>query len=192
MRFTPTPPREINWPALRKAFIERPERAAYAELGAEFNVSEVRIRRAACDEGWATLRAAHLEARLKEGDAAVAILQAAKVDGAVIRAFGDVALEVIRKVHEVVQQVESKKSVNTRANTLNTCSFTLSNLANALHRIGVVGLPKQLKDAAGEANGRWNPQMLTALNVTVQNLVGAQRGTQPDSAPSVAISGVSL
>ena len=145
------------------------------ELGTEFGVSRDRINRACSDEGWATLRAAHLGERLKVADAGVAILAAAKADTAVTRAFTDTAIEVIREVHGVVTRLGSKKiAETTRANTLNTCAFTLSNLANALARVGVVGLPKSLKESAGveNGNGRWNPQMLAALNVTVQTIVG--------------------
>jgi hypothetical protein len=78
MRGTVIPARAFDWSAVREAFITRPERATYAELGSEFHVSEDRIKRAAADEGWAALRAAHLEGQLKQGDAAVAILRAAR------------------------------------------------------------------------------------------------------------------
>jgi hypothetical protein len=49
----------------------------------------------------------------------------------------------------------------------------LSNLANALARVGVVGLPKSLKESAGvdSGNGKWNGALLASLNVTVQNLL---------------------
>ena len=174
MRNTVITARGFDWVGLRQAFIERPERATYAELGREFNISEDRIKRAACEEGWATLRASHLNERLKVADAGVALLQAAKADSAVTHAFTDVALEVVREVHGVVSRLGGKKlSETTRANTLNTCAFTLSNLANALARVGVVGLPKSLKESAGvdSGNGRWSPSLLASLNVTVQNLM---------------------
>jgi hypothetical protein len=174
----------VDWVALRRAFIERPERPMLEELGTEFGVSRERINRACGDEGWATLRAAHLGERLKVADAGVALLQAAKADSAVTHAFTEVALEVVREVHGVVSRLSSKKlAENTRANTLNTCAFTLSNLANALARVGVVGLPKSLKESAGvdSGNGRWNPQMLASLNVTVQNLL------QPVAAPAAPV-----
>lgn len=175
MRASVIPPRNFDWIALRQAFITRPERATYAELGTEFSISEDRIKRAAADEGWAVLRAAHLEEQLKQGDAAVAILRAAKMDSAITASFTNLALETVRKLQEIVDQVESKKSVNTRANTLNTVSFAMGNVARALKEVGVVGIPKALKESAGvdSGNGRWNPQMLQALNVTVQNIVSA-------------------
>ena len=174
MRETVLPARNFDWVSLRRAFIETPERATYSELSKNFNVSEDRIKRAACEEGWATLRASHLNERLKAADAGVALLQAAKADSAVTHAFTDVALEVVREVHGVVSRLGGKKlSETTRANTLNTCAFTLSNLANALARVGVVGLPKSLKESAGvdSGNGKWNGALLASLNVTVQNLL---------------------
>ena len=75
--------------------------------------------------------------------------------------------------------------MNTRANTLNTVSFAMGNVARALKEVGVVGIPKALKESAGvdSGNGRWNPQMLQALNVTVQNIVSTQDASQTPSKP---------
>ncbi|MEY4689150.1 MAG: hypothetical protein RIR76_3173 [Verrucomicrobiota bacterium] len=184
MRPTVIPLRSFDWVPLRTAFITRPERATYAELAAEFRVPEDRIKRASSDEGWAALRAAHLEEQLKQGDAAVAILRAAKMDSAVMGSFTNLALETVRKLQEIVDQVESKKSVNTRANTLNTVSFAMGNVARALKEVGVVGIPKALKESAGvdNGNGRWNPAMLQALNVTVQNIVSQEASKTPAKA----------
>lgn len=188
MRPTVIPSRAFDWVTLRQAFITRPERATYAELSGEFGVPEERIKRAASDEGWAALRAAHLEEQLKQGDAAVAILRAAKMDSAVMGSFTNLALETVRKLQEIVDQVESKKSVNTRANTLNTVSFAMGNVARALKEVGVVGIPKALKESAGvdSGNGRWNPAMLQALNVTVQTIVSSQRASQTPPEPLLA------
>lgn len=186
MRPTVIPSRAFDWVTLRQAFITRPERATYAELSGEFGVPEERIKRAASDEGWAALRAAHLEDQLKQGDAAVAILRAAKMDSAVMGSFTNLALETVRKLQEIVDQIESKKSVNTRANTLNTVSFAMGNVARALKEVGVVGIPKALKESAGvdNGNGRWNPAMLQALNVTVQNIVSQEASKTPPESVS--------
>jgi hypothetical protein len=183
MRATVIPARNFDWVALRQAFITRPERATYADLSAEFQISEERIKRAASDEGWAALRAAHLEEQLRQGDAAVALLRAARMDHAVMGSFTNLALETVRKLQEIVDQIETKQSVNTRANTLNTVSFAMGNVARALKEVGVVGIPKALKESAGVAGGRWNPQMLQALNVTVQNIVSTQDASQTPSKP---------
>lgn len=180
----------VDWVALRRAFVERPERPLVDDLAKEFGLSPERIYRASRDEGWPTMRAALADERLKQADAAMALVNAAKTEGAVTRAFTDAALEVVQQVNTVVQDLAKKKvAENTRANTLNTCAFTLSNLANALARVGVVGLPKALKEQAGvdSGNGRWNPAMLQALNVTVQTIVGQQPQQGPAAGPSGAI-----
>lgn len=177
----------VDWVALRRAFVERPERPLYDELAKEFGVSPERIQRAARDDGWSTMRATFAEDRLKQADAAMVLVNAAKREGAVTHAFTSAALEVCAQVHTVVQDLSKKKMAEaTRANTLNSCAFTLSNLANALARVGVVGLPKALKDSAGvdSGNGRWNPAMLQALNVTVQNIMGPQAPVPADSGAS--------
>jgi hypothetical protein len=157
------------------------------------------MNRANADEGWATLRAAHLDKQLRSGDAAVALMRAAQADSAVTHAVSNLALEVIQQLHEVVAKAATvSKAENTRANTLNTVTFALRNLTGALKEVGIVGVPKSLKESAGvdSGNGRWNPAMLQSLNVTVQNLMqpGAVPASQvlaaeAPSAPPVAILG---
>jgi hypothetical protein len=159
------------------------------DLAVEFGVSEARIRRACHDEGWPAMRAARLDDALRSSDAIKALLDAARTEGAVQRAMGNIALEVISQLHEVSAQAARAqgKAENTRANTLNTVTFALRNLAGALKDVGLVGLPRALKSQAGMADeqGRWNPQMLASLNVTVQNIVGAAgpvaSGEPPDA-----------
>ena len=174
--------RAFDWASVRRDFIEADERPTWAELAAKYKCAEDRLRRASQDEGWATLRVAHLEAQLKNGDAAVALLRAAKMDTAVVSAVTNVSLNVIQKLEEIIGQLETKKSVNTRANTLNTVTFALGNITRALKEVGVVGIPKALKQAGMEgSNGQWSPAMVSALNVTVQNIVGQQ--AQPLARP---------
>ncbi len=189
----------VDWVALRRAFTERAERPLLGELATEFGVSVDRINRACGDEGWATLRAAHLEKQLRSGDAAVALMRAAQADTAVTHAVSNLALEVIQQLHEVVARAATvSKAENTRANTLNTVTFALKNLTGALKEVGIVGVPKSLKESAGvdSGNGRWNPAMLQSLNVTVQNLMqpGAVAASQvlaaeAQPAPTAAILG---
>ena len=175
----------VDWLAARKAFIERAERPTVTELAAEFGCTVERMNRANADEGWATLRAAHLEKQLRSGDAAVALMRAAQADSAVTHAVSNLALEVIQQLHEVVAKAATvAKAENTKANTLNTVTFALRNLTGALKEVGIVGVPKSLKESAGvdSGNGRWNPAMLASLNVTVQNLMAPP-------APTAAILG---
>lgn len=185
----------VDWLAARKAFIERAERPTVTELAAEFGCTVERMNRANADEGWATLRAAHLEKQLRSGDAAVALMRAAQADSAVTHAVSNLALEVIQQLHEVVAKAATvAKAENTRANTLNTVTFALRNLTGALKEVGIVGVPKSLKESAGvdSGNGRWNPAMLASLNVTVQNLMAPAPAvvvTEAQPAPTAAILG---
>jgi hypothetical protein len=160
----------VDWIALRRAYIERAERPRIEELGTEFGVDTRRIVAASSNEGWSLLRAKRLDAELARSDATLAILSAAKADGVLTRRASDLALQMMDRISELASGLENWKSLNTRANTLNTCSFALANLAKALKDLGVVGLPKVLKEQADAGNGRWSPQMLAALNVTIQNV----------------------
>ncbi len=178
----------VDWVSVREAFINRPERPTLDDLSVEFGVSVGRLNRAMQDEGWSALRAARLDTALRSSDAVKALLDAARTEGTVQRAMSNLALEVIGQLHEVSAAAKATgKAENTRANTLNTVTFAMRNLAGALKDVGLVGLPRALKGQAGMADeqGRWNPAMLQSLNVTVQNLVS----TVAPQAPSGAILG---
>ena len=64
----------VDWVALRRAFVERPERPLVDDLAKEFGLSPERIYRASRDEGWPTMRAALADERLKQADAAMALV----------------------------------------------------------------------------------------------------------------------
>lgn len=180
-----------DWPAIRRAFIERAERPLLSDLSVEFGVSEPRISRACSDEGWPALRAARLDDALRSSDAVKALLDAARTETTVQRAVSNLALEIVQQLQEVTAEAGNAKgkAENTRANTLNTVTFALRNLTGALKEVGLVGLPKALKAGGGMADeqGRWNPAMLQALNVTVQTIVGQQPQQVPAAGPSGAI-----
>lgn len=169
---------------MRRAFIERPERPTLAALALEFGANEARISRAAIDGGWAALRAARMDEALRSSDAMKALLDAARTEGTIQRAVNALALELISQLHDIAAEAgrAKGKAENTRANTLNTVTFALRNLTGALKEIGVVGMAKALKTAPGmsDEQGRWNPQMLQSLNVTVQNIMA----TAPAAAPA--------
>jgi hypothetical protein len=179
----------VDWVSLREAFINRHERPSIDDLVVEFGVSEARVKRAMLDEGWPALRAARLDEALRSSDAVKALLDAARTEGTVQRAMSNLALEVIGQLHEVSTAAKATgKAENTRANTLNTVTFAMRNLAGAMKDLGLVGLPRALKGQTGMADeqGRWNPAMLQSLNVTVQNLVSTVAPVAPQ-APSAAI-----
>jgi hypothetical protein len=181
----------VNWAAAREAFIARPERPKLADLAAEFGTDPVRLGRVCSDEGWPALRAARLDAALRSSDAVKALLDAARTESTVQRAVSNLALEIVQQLHEVTADAgkATGKAENTRANTLNTVTFALRNLTGALKEVGLVGLPRGLKQAGmADDQGRWNPAMLQALNVTVQNIVG-QQPQQPQQGPAAGASG---
>jgi len=177
----------INWAAAREAFISRPERPKLADLANEFGTDGIRLGRVCNDEGWPALRAARLDAALRSSDAVKALLDAARTESTVQRAVSNLALEIVQQLQEVTAEAgKASKAENTRANTLNTVTFALRNLTGALKEVGLVGLPRGLKQAGmADEQGRWNPAMLQALNVTVQNIVGQQ----PQQGPAAGASG---
>lgn len=175
-----TPAKAADWPAIRQAFIRRAERPTYDGLAEEFLCPQHRIQRVAQDEGWSALRAAFFDERLRESDATVALLKAVKMDTAIMHEMSDVAVEVFALIRSVIADPQlAKKAASTRANVANTLSFALANLAQGCARVGIVGLPKSLKDAAQGSNGQWSAGMLASLNVTVQNIVSASAAPVP-------------
>ena len=173
--------RPVDWPKVRDAFIRRPERATYAELAAEFDLNENRIKRCAADEGWTALRAAYLEEQLRVCDAGEILLAAVKVDGAIVHNFSDLALITTQQLKEIVTSINPERAPQSRADVVNTCMFALCNLARALKEVGVVGIPKGLADGAQKENGRWNPSLLSQINLTVQNLTAEAKKPNDES-----------
>lgn len=176
--------RPFDWPAIREAFINRPERQEFAELAEEFTVSERRLRRAASDEGWVVARAAYLEKQLIACDAKSAVLLAMRADATVLREFTDLALRIMLELKRCVEDVgASRNKPSGRAGILNTCGFAMANIGKALKDVGVVGIPDKLKDAAMKGNGQWDAGLLQQINVTVQNLQTQKPGNAPVDTP---------
>lgn len=163
---------------LRQTFIERANRPTYDELAAEFKCPVGTIKNYAADESWVALRLAHQEALAQKSDAFAIILRATQIDKRVVESFADVVVSTLHKLSTVVADVDGSKAASTRAQILNTCSFAAKNLGDLCKAIGLVGMPKGMADEGKEANGRWNPQMLSQLNVTVQNIVGKAQAVE--------------
>jgi len=174
--------RPVDWPKVRDAFIRRPERPTYAELAGEFDLNENRIKRCAADEGWTALRASHLETQLQACNASQVLLSAVKIDQTIVREFSDAALIVLGRIKTCVEGVEENRAASTNVQVYNTATFALANLSRALKDVGIVGIPKGLADGAQKENGRWNPQLLSQINLTVQNLSQAKDGPAKVSA----------
>lgn len=177
------PARTVDWQPLRDAFVKRSPRPTYAELSAEFSVPVGTIGVCASEEAWNSLRAQHLENKLREADASDILLEAIKIDRTLIRAVADLALVAFTAIKQQVDRLNDKERAPAgNLDALNTAGFATANFTRALKDCGVIGLPKGMGEGK-EDNGRWDPKMLSQLNVTVQNIVG-----QPAKAEQVAVS----
>lgn len=157
---------------LREAFVQREQKPTQAELAEEFAIPMGTIARIAADESWTSMRAAYLEHKSQEADAAGILIQAVKIDRRVITLFSDTAIVMLTQLTMAVQSIPEDRAISTKVEIINTASFALKNLADACKTVGILGLAKTLDAAGKEDNGRWNPQMLSQINLTVQNLVG--------------------
>ncbi len=148
--------REFEWPKIRDAFINRPTRLTYEEIS---------------DEGWPVLRANRVTTALEAVNAGEQILTALKSSRAIVSAGENVGIIALQKITQLLEDVLNDKAqaVSTRANNLNTISFAISNVAKAMKDLGIVGFAKGLQDE-GAPNGKWKPELLQQINVTVQNL----------------------
>jgi hypothetical protein len=155
---------------VRRAFIERRERMTYKELSEEFKVPLGTICNAAADQSWPAMRSDYLAAKLVECDAQSALLAAVQTDKSLLRKFTSVALSALDKLALTIDSINVDRAANTNASALNTCSFAYLNFARGLSDAGILGISKTLNASGKEDNGRWNPQMLSQINVTVQNL----------------------
>lgn len=155
---------------LRETFITRANRPTYDELAEEFGVNPSTCKNWAADESWVTLRVAHQEKLAEKSDALGIVLKATQIDRRLVESCSDAVLRGFQSVSRIYDQLDMDRAPSTNAQTVNTLSFATKNLAESCKLIGIVGLPKGLADDGKEANGRWNPQMLHQLNVTVQNI----------------------
>lgn len=183
--FMAAPTRLVNWQPLRDAFVQRSPRPTYQELSEEFNVPFGSIGVCANEEAWTSLRAQYLESRLKEADAAGVLLEAIKIDRTLIRAVSDLALVALSRLKHEIERLTDEKAPSTNVEVLNTCSFAAANFTRALKDTGVIGLPKGMSAEGKELNGRWNPEMLQQINVTVQNLTAQTKGETPGNSASI-------
>lgn len=155
---------------VRRAFIDRPHRPTYEELAGEFGVPKPTIGKYAAQESWIALRAERLENKVVASDALATIDEAIRVDKTLTRSFSDGVILVLERVKEAVNSVDDERAPQTKLQAYNTASFTLQNLANTCKAMGLVGFGKKLDEAGKEDNGRWNPQLLNNINLTINGL----------------------
>ncbi len=154
--------------------MSRHPKPTYEELSAEFEIPLSTIGRLSVEEGWVSLRAATLERKAKESDALSIVLEAVKIDRTIIATLSDVLLIGLRKIGDALNGIPDTHAASTKAEIVNTCSFALKNFADAAKSAGIMGVSKTLNQLGDAGNGRWNPEMLQQINVTVQNLQAGQ------------------
>lgn len=167
------PPARVEgelWEKIRGAYVTREIRPTNGELALEFSLPENKIQRASADQGWAMLRAKHIEGQLENAGAGEIVMQALKSSRAIVSAGEGFALVTIQKLLMVLEQVNAEKASSTNANTLNTLTFAFGNVAKAAKDLGIVGFAKALQDEGRPGGGTWNPKLLQQINVTVKNL----------------------
>ncbi len=182
MILTPVDPAKVE--KMRLAFIERSLLPSYAELAVEFTCPEPTVRKYAAQEGWPGMRSNYLDKQLESANAKSTLLAAVKNDTIVNRKYLNLAIVALDKLTLTLERVSDDKSPSTNAQTVNTCMFAAQNLARALHEVGIVGISKTLDSAGKEANGRWNPEMLQQINVTVQNMTDKSKAEPTPAEPA--------
>lgn len=161
--------RVYPWEEIRSAFVQRQQRPTFEELSAEFSCPVSTLHRASSAEGWAALRAQHLERQLAQSDAAGIILKAIRIDQTLITQASSVALEILEVVSRTLAEIPPDKAPAGKMDIANTASFTLKNVLDGLKSAGILGISKTL-DAEGRGSGQWNPKLLNQINVVVDGL----------------------
>lgn len=171
----PFRPRGEEWSKVRIAYIERPLRPSYAELAAEFALEEGTITRASNDEGWPMLRAQAIEQSLREAGAGEIVMKALQSSRTIVAMGENFAVRAFQLLMRLADDLEaSPLAVTTKTNTLSTLTFAAVNIGQAMKHMGIVGLPRELASSAQMDNGRWKPELLQQINVTLQNISSAK------------------
>lgn len=171
----------IDWDAAQRAFVERAQKPSYDELGTEFGCAGGSLARLSSENGWPALRARYHESQLTAADNATALLAVVRGDRTLVTGYLSLAvvtLATLQSIVETVQRTEGKAPA-TMADAVNTCMFAAKNLADALKSAGILAAAKLVE--RGVTEGRWNPEMLQQINVTVQNLQAQADAIKPAS-----------
>jgi hypothetical protein len=134
------------------------------------------ISRCAKDEGWAAIRAEYLEQKLREAGASEIILSSLKNESGLIKECREIATDYVRVGKVLLEEIENDKEakISTRTTAYNTLGFGLANVSRLIDSVGLVGMPRELRNAknnGGTQDGQpWEKGMLQQINVTVQNI----------------------
>lgn len=155
---------------LRAAFIDRETRPTYEDMSKEFNVPLNTVKNWAASENWQKMRLSAQEKLAEKSDALAIMLRAVKIDQRVVEAFANVVLLGFEQMSRVLLDIKPENAASSRAQTINTVMFAAKNAADGCKTMGLVGLPKELAGAGKEDNGRWNPGLLSQINLTINGM----------------------
>lgn len=163
------------------------------ELSVEFNRHISAVSRMSNEEDWAGMRARIAEQRLKEAGASELVLKALQGEGKIIQGARNLAASFILALQMVVDKVtqecaETKAPASAR--TLNDLGFAMNNLGNFVDKVGLVGMPMDLRKSRANSDGNqagqtWEKGMLQQINVTVQNLQAQAKEAEKTVLPTV-------
>lgn len=164
------PKRFRDWTPVRKAFLDEPERPTYAELAERFSIPINSVCSVASEEGWALTRSRRLERALADSDVADVLVSAARGERMITDKFRELALVVVAALVIESGQLPAKQAGRVRV--LQALTFSALNMGQALKAVGVIGLPKELRDrldsSASAGDGDGFKRALMNLNVMVQ------------------------
>lgn len=177
-------PAVYNWVEVRNAFVRSPTRPTYQQLAEEFSVPIGKISIRSVDENWPLMRVQYVESQLRSADAGSVILESVGINRAIQQSAASFGLKMFQRLSETIDKLKPDAAASGDAANLNNIAFAAANTAKALKDAGIVGLPKELADAGKLANGQWNPQLLAAINVTIQNLIHPAQNPSGSAASS--------
>lgn len=169
----------------REAFTTRPVQPTLEELAEEFGMKRSTVGYWSASQNWSALRSAHLQTRTKAEGIAEQVTQ--RVSLPVTQAATAAILATFEAIIRTVQDIDHARSASTRAEVVNTCSFALKNTTDACKNIGIVGLPKTLKEVAEGTAGGWSPALTQQINVILGKNDTAKVETVQPATPVVEV-----
>lgn len=160
-----------RWDYLREIFLTRTPCPSYKELSEEFGIPHSTVSKVGREENWPQLRLDKQNKALAAVGAGEIIAKAITAETQITDTAKQVVIKLLGKLEEIIENSPTdEKNRKKSADILNTCSFAIQNCANSMKMLGIVGLPKELKEAGKLGNNQWDKQLLQQINVTVSNL----------------------
>lgn len=160
----------------RKAYVERVVQPTLEELSEEFGSPRSTIGYWSASQNWSALRSAHQETRAQAE--AIVGQAASRTNLPVVQALTDAILALIQALTRTILDIDHDRAPSTRSQILNTCSFAIKNAADACKNVGIVGMPKSLKDVADQSGG-WTPALTQQINI----MLGEKGKSEVTAAP---------